>query len=262
MIIKETKADEIRAAKDAWDAEFEKANNEYEDQEQNYRYALYTVMENIEQGIRDKLSDLNIENLTIEADPYGGRFGSEFHTDIKFKYGRPSDNKTSLRWDAKIYLNNSGEVMKETGSWSGLEATTPELIADLKNSVQVIERIMNMDWQEIILDAETKRPNYKDYITKTRPNRGNRPKFEDQILEATIDDIGGTNTLIKGNNNNYRRPGWYKVIKATPKRYTVSFTPDNYLGTERQEWTINNTFQMDKTKFMNSLVQPIETTDI
>jgi len=275
MIIRETKADELKAARDAWEAEYDKAEAEYDAQEQKYEDALYTIMHNIEDEIKNQLSDLDIEHLEITADPFGGSFGTQFKTGVKFEYGETYDHKTSLKWSAKIYIDNSGNVIKETSSWSGLEATTDELISDLKNSVQIIERIMNLDWETIILNAEASRPKRKDFITGFGPSRRDRPDFESQIAQAEVDDIIGTDKLIKGYsipNMGYRYTvtGYYKIHSQTPKRLVVSFIPERYIeNKDKDEYSqyinreLDYTQQISKDKFFKDcLAAPVETIEI
>ena len=230
MTIKETRADDIRAAKQKWDSDFEKAYTNYDKMEYDYDMAIETVMEQVETKIRAELSVTDDDLLEITADAYGGKFGGKYRTGIKYKYGAPFDKKSALNWHIDIYLNDDGEVQKETGSWSGLEVQTPELLEDLKYSVNLIEKIMNLDYQKIIMDAENVRPNRDDYITMKRPNRSDRPDFDRQIKEATIEDIIGTNTIISGSavpSSGYRAvSGWYKILGQTAKRYKVTFVPD------------------------------------
>ena len=274
MIIRETKIDDIKAARDAWEKDFELAQKEYDQQERDYDNVLYTLMENIETEIKNELSDLDTTNLLIQANPYGARFGSDFRTEIRFTYGERSDNKISLKWDAEFSLDNDGNVKKETGSWSGLEATTPELLNDLKNSVKIIERIVNMNWQDIILDAEAKRPNRKDYVKKSRPDRGTRPDFEQQIVAAEIEDAIQTGKLIKGNSvpalgYRYTTRGYYKIWSETPKRFNISFIPERYIENRNVEEyakyierELAYTQQVNKDNLYKNIVQPVETVEL
>lgn len=268
VTIKETRVDDIRAAQQKWDSDFEQSVNAYNKMEYDYDMAIETVMEQIETKIRAELGVTDDDLLEITADAYGGKFGGKYRTGIKYKYGAPFDKKSALNWHIDIYLNDDGEVQKETGSWSGLEVQTPELLADLKYSVSLIEKIMNLDYQKIIMDAENARPNRDDYITGKRPNRGNRPDFDKQIKEATIEDIIGTNTIIKGEPvpaSGYRKGsiGWYKIVSQTPKRYTVAYAP-NYLINDKDglERALNYTFTVNKDKLYDVINDNIETMDI
>ena len=231
ITIKETRVDDIRASKQKWDSDFEQAYTNYDKMEYDYDVALGQLMENIETQIKLELGITDDSLLEITADAYGNnKLRSKYRTGIKYKYGAPFDKKSALNWHIDIYLNDEGEVQKETGSWSGLEVHTPELLEDLKYSVNLIEKIMNLDYQKIIMDAENVRPNRDDYITMKRPNRSDRPDFDRQIKEATIEDIIGTNTIISGSavpSSGYRAvSGWYKILGQTAKRYKVTFVPD------------------------------------
>jgi len=271
IIIKETRADDIRAAKQKWDSDFDKAVDDYNRMEYEYDVALEDVMEKVEAQIKSELGISEDSLLEVDVDAYGSRWGSKYRTGIKYKYGTPYDNKSALKWNIDIYLNNDGEVQKETGSWSGLEAHTPELLEDLKYSVNLIEKIMNLDYQKIIMDAESRRPNRDDYVVNKRPNYKERPNFEAQIKEVTIEDIMGTDTIISGSavpSSGYRTvSGWYKILGQTAKRYKVSFVPDR-TGTLTNQDLKNefdkgyNEFQVNKDTLYQYIGDNFETKEL
>lgn len=271
VTIKETRVDDIRAAQQKWDSDFEKASDDYRKMEYDYDMALEDVMEQVEEQIKSELG-INDDNLLeVDVDAYGGKWGSKYKTGIKYKYGAPFDKKSALNWHIDIYLNSNGEVQKETGSWSGLEVHTPELLKDLKYSVNLIEKIMNLDYQKIIMDAENARPNRDDYVVDKRPNYKERPDFSKQIKEATIEDIIGTDTIISGSavpSSGYRTvSGWYKILGQTAKRYKVSFVPDR-TGTLTNQDLKNefnkgyNEFQVNKDTLYQYIGDNFETKEL
>ena len=232
--IKETKLDDIKAARDAWDADFNKRTSDYESQGDKYTNALYDVMDNVKEEILNKLNIPNelLDNLQVDVKPYAGNYGSKYKTGVKFNYADYSrDENVALRWNIDIDLNDDGSVRKQSGSWSGLDVVTPDKLLNLKMSVELIENIMNLDWQDILMDAENRRPNRDDYYTMKRPDRSTRPDFEQQMIEASIEDIIGTDTLVACTappSAGYKlgTMGYAKIIRDTGKQYKVSFIPN------------------------------------
>ena len=231
-IIRENRRDDIIKNRDEWEKQFNLDVTNYNNQWNDYNDAEYEICERVKDIILKRLGGLRDDRLKIDVS-LTSHFGN---TNVRFRFGAPFDKVTSLCCDATISIDKDGQVKKETGSYSCLEAYTPELIKDLKKSTNIIECIMDMDWETILGNAQKDKPKYDDYVKTTAPSRKDRPDFETQLIKASIEDIIGTTTLISCSvppSSNYRAGTWgvCQIVGETPQTYRVRFIT-NYNLTE------------------------------
>lgn len=257
-IIRETRRDDIIKSRDEWDKQFELDNAAYDSQWDDYNDAEYQICEKVKNEILKSLGGLRDDRLKIDVS-LTSHFGN---ANVRFRFGAPFDKVTSLCWDATISIDKDGQVKKETGSYSGLEAYTPELIKDLKKSTNIIECIMDMDWETILGNAQKDKPKYDDYIKTTRPSRKDRPDFETQLIQTSIEDIIGTTTLISCSappSSNYRAGtcGVCQIVGETPQTYRVRFVTNYNLAEIKKDISKLNDLDIcgvKKDTFINKLV--------
>ena len=208
--------------------------------------ALYAT---IESNVRNAIGNTSIP-LNIHANR---RYRN---LEVEVNNGYTSNSNSALTWRWNVYVSRDGEVIKETGSWSGLSATTPENIADLKESVRILEVLNNLDWKQLLSATP---PKYGDYV-KTRP--GARPDFESELLEADIEDAMQDGKLIKGRGYKYYRssvPVYYRIISEAPKSYEVQEIYEDYLSNP-DRWP--DPYRIQKDKFLQVASNPLETIEV
>lgn len=222
--INEDKRSDIIAARDAWEAEYDKQQAVYDDQKRNYNKVLYDVGKELKERIKQAIGSTTL-NLHIDVRPYGGIDTDSYEVRIDNNDFNKSFNNVALSWSWEVYLSSDGTVKKDSGSWSGLKATTVEQLDDLEETLRVLKVLNKLDWSSILSSANAKRPNWTDYVTTNSPSRRDRPDFETQLKQATIDDIIGRDVLIKGHgdgkNYNPNYTVWYYIIGETSKQYKV-----------------------------------------
>lgn len=271
--INEDRLSDIRAAKDAWDAEYDKQDKIYKDQENKYRHAMYDVADNLQKEVVNAIGNTTI-NLRVDVDNYGiGADGYQVRV-----YGNDSNkfaDNVALSWDWKVYLGEDGTVLKDSSSWSGLKATTPEQLNDLEETLRILKLLNNLDWTRLIGNANAKRPKYDDYITAPYPSRSDRPNFEQQLKDAAVEDTIGKDVLIQGKgsgrNYNSRATVWYYVVGATNKQYKM-FEFSNYTIQNHEELGDLAEFihdyakyapdHMTKEKFLSNIIYDVNTGEI
>ena len=271
--INEDRLSDIRAARDAWDAEYDKQNKIYKDQEKKYRYAMYDVADNLQKEVVNAIGNTTI-NLRVDVDNYGIDADS-YQVRV---YGNDSNkfaDNVALSWDWKVYLDKDGNVLKDSSSWSGLKATTPEQLNDLEETLRILKLLNNLDWARLIGNANTKRPKYDDYITAPYPSRSDRPNFEQQLKDAAVEDTIGKDVLIQGKgsgrNYNSRATVWYYVVGVTNKQYKM-FEFSNYTIQNHEEMGDLAEFihdyakyapdHMTKEKFLSNIIYDVNTGEI
>lgn len=214
--------EQIIRDRDAYQSRIQRRKAEREEQSNRYISDYRAVMESVKQRIADELSAFTDLNLDIQV---SNSFDNAEHVRVDIYSNRDNvhDPDKALSWDYKAYLEPDGEVKKESGSWSGLNAVTPENIASLKQSVACLEVINSLDWEDILA---TKTPQYEDYvglvIEPEDPDA--RRDFNTELLEADIEDAMTAGDWIKGHGHKYYSSSaiaYYKVLKESSSQYTV-----------------------------------------
>lgn len=217
----ESKRSDIIAARDAWDAEAGRKNAEINDMRNRYRQAVYEVGDNLKAVVEKSIGNTTL-SLKVDVDPWGARYGSDsYRVLIDANDAKKFDDNVALAWNWSVYLDSDGNVVKESSSWSGLKAVTPDQLVDLEETLRVLKVLNSLDWGKLIEQANSNKPNYTDYVTPDESPMGKRPNFEDQLKEAAIEEIIGTNTLIKSAGKAYRGESWFLIVGQTAKQYKV-----------------------------------------
>lgn len=244
--------DQVLEKKAKYDEEYDRMNADYEADKAKYYEVLQNIKNNIEQTIVTLIGNTSL-NLTIDVRP---SYDEGFDVDIN-NGNNPFDGQ-ALSWRYRCYLAKDGSIKKETGSWSGLEATTSKQIENLKESVRVLEILNNIDWQAILSE---KQPNFEDYIKHPYP--GQRQSFDKELSEATIQDAIEDNLAIKGYGYKYYNtnvPVVYRILSKSDKQYTVQEIYEGEVGNESR---YPNPYRVSKEKFIWDLIKrPIETVEL
>lgn len=241
---------ERRAAKQA------KKDAQYSLWQKDYLEIANSVKEQVE----DALSAFTSLNLEINVD---SGWDSSLKVSIGSNQHDVHNEHKALSWDWTAYVDReTGELKKESGSWSGLNAVTAEQIESLKQSAACLEVINSLDW-ESMLNVDL--PKYEDYVTndvyEKDPDDGRN--FKQELLEADVEDAMNAGLWIKGHGYrwyNSRTEVYYKVLKETPSQYEVI-----------EEWSghvlkgqLNNTdsYKIKKDTFFQVIDTPVETLEV
>ena len=260
MKITATRKEDLMRERDEYDAKIREVQDRLDAQNKRYKYAQDYESAAIENLVRDAIGRTSLE-LQIQADPYGAlyndhRFGIRIEANQLDKFNE--GNALSWDWSARV---ENGEVVKESGSWSGLKATTKEQLDNLKESVRVLERINSLNWDMILKEI----PNYSDYISEedskeARDLKNNRPKFEDNLVLAGLEEARDNGEWVKmegrPDTDYYRgsRRGnyWVKIDSMTPKFANVHIKGEGPAHGPTDE-------RISLAKLLPFIVKPVET---
>lgn len=265
-----SKRDDLMRARYDYDALTEQYDQRVRKGEQKARLVVDEAAAYIEDEIRRDIGSTSL-NIRIDVrtdwsydngrDVYTWRVKIEAHEDDKY-----SNDNVSLAWHWGASLDGDGNVVKESGSWSGLQAITPEQIDDLEESIRVLKLLNSMDWKAILGKAI---PDRTDYIDKEAQSavydrKHNRPDFERQLLEAEIDDAiqAGEWIKMKGRpETDYYRGDrhytyWCKIDSMSDKfvKCHIAYERDGEVLTDHA-----TDERISKQKLFNCFVKPIET---
>lgn len=270
-VVYATKADDLRKEMSDYDSTTTSLQQKYNKQSDEYSERIKLEKALIEREVRQAIGETSTMDITIrigqELFVNSDRDDTDWTVSINVNNSSKWDKDVALSWNYDVKLDDQGNVVKETGSWSGLRATTPAQIEDLKESVRLIEIINNIDWKSILHRTAIRWGDYvdEDNLTALHDRQKTRPDFEKQIAEAEVADYVGTDTWIKlsgSPSSSYgygNKPYWAMIKKETPARYVIDLVPDQYIDTEGKSYYQIQDVTVNKQNFLNKVVTPVET---
>ena len=208
-----------------------KRKAEYEAKKAAYRQDRYDrnmrfdkAEQDVTNPIKQQLeSDLSVfDSLQFDVNVERNYGGKGVRVRIECNENRKFDDSSALAWNYDVRLTDDGDVKRESSSWSGMKAVTPEQVKSLKQTVAAVEYLLYVDWASLI---NVTMPKYKDYYDGALPE----PEAEDfdaELREAELEDYVGTDTLILV--ENFESSGWrggdiyVRLIRETPSQYVCN----------------------------------------
>lgn len=193
-----SKRDDLMRARYDYDTLTDQYQKKVDEGERKTRYARDEVAAYIEDEVRNQIGSTSLNLIIDVRTDWDYNHGHDFTT-WRVNVEVPHGNGTALGWHWAAKLDGEGNVVKESGSWSGLQAITIEQMDELEEAVHVLKVLNNMDWRSILDKAV---PSYDDYLDKEaqaqlHDRKKNRPDFDAQILEADIEDAIAAGEWIK-----------------------------------------------------------------
>lgn len=202
----------------------QKQNREIEE-EQNRKYwsDIDATLAPAKQYIDDELSRFNLIQFDVDLD------FADYSRTVKCvitNEQRKFDDSVALAWTMRISVDiKTGEVKKESNSWSGLKSCTTDQVEYLKQCVGAIEFINNLDWYKLL---NHQYPNYDDY--HTRLDYIDVHQYDEEILKEQLTEYAESHTLLAASpslrsGTFYRHPAYF-VKKVTNKSVILLETLD------------------------------------
>lgn len=235
-------------------AEYENKLKTYELAEEGARRAYRTVEHNalqpIDKELHDNLSKFNLLNFDIVV--RRGWEGPEVRI-------RCEDNST-LRWSYEVDFDSNNEIRNATNSWSGMNATTVDDIAILRQTADALEYLISIDWKALL---DVKLPDYNTYWGNL-PEQPERENFSDSLAEATLEEVmGQNNAILVEPFNDYYSEVWIKVLKATNKFFVIAVGPSNLRTTSEDDvrnYDFSPSYLVERVK--KDKLRPVEPVEI
>lgn len=223
--------DEIIRRRDEYQSDYEAKKKQSDKEHSDYRYAQDSVLAGVESIVRDMLKHVS-KKLNLDINAEQDWFPRYDTTGVKITVtsnDHDVHNKDkALSWNWSVRLGDKGEVIKDSGSWSGLNAVTEENLESLRLSVEALEILNHADWPTIL---KVELPKWEDYM-KTKVPQNKSADFNRELEEADIEDAIENKSLIKGlksSGRSYRGDVYYVVLAETPKQYKVVEIPASYI---------------------------------
>lgn len=211
-------------------AAYDRKNGEYDTAMEMARRKYESAKDDIIQPIVDKvkqgLEKFNLLDIEVRGST---RFREGIEIEVRCNEISNRMESHSLRWSYDVWFNRStNEVEYESNSWSGVKLTTPDQLADLKQTVQAVEFLQSLDWASML---SQQLPKMQDFAEGIEYPDDRYRDFNSELKEAKFDDCVGERVAIHGyatETSGYREntKGYYVLTGATPKQYKCYFIAD------------------------------------
>lgn len=262
MKITASQRDDILKRKAEYEADKAYRQAKYNEQYKSWDAARDGLFESVKAEILRELGNVAID-LDVRVFT---KFGANICVDVKSNENRVHAEDKALSWTWSAYLNKSGDVQKESSSWSGLNATTRAQLDSLKETLRVLEILNDLDWATLLTTANSSLPKYSDYVTIKDPSYESTPDWNAELQMVEIEDAIKHGTLLKGVGYKYYRGDcWYRIVRETPKNYDVIEVSDFYRRSDEEFKQMIETmspYRISKDKFMEILDSPIVTLEV
>ena len=232
MKILAARYDELKKARDEYDALTNELAQQRESQEDDYSEAMYEKGKEIEKKVADAIGTTTLD-LEINVGP---KYGTGWEIRVTANDRDHFAPNIALSWHWDVSLDKEGNLVKDSGSWSGLQIVTDEQIADLEESVRIIKILNSIDWIEML---KSPIPKYGDYVsdelsTQLRDRRRNRPDFESDLQAEELASYVGTNTAIQLISDEYYRGPVGILITGMTDKFLKGYIFPWFLTTENK----------------------------
>ena len=194
------------ASKEDWQS---RQDTKYKEYRTKWRELFKPVKDTVV-GIFNELSTLDADVNVKEV------YGDMIEVRISVNQSRVHDKDSALSWDFRVMFDaETGQLIKESGSWSGLNATTEANIASLEDTLTAVKRLNQMNWAEILNIVG---PDINDY--RVDKDYEELPEdFGEQELDAYIDEAIETGDILAGTSHGY-------LIKSQTAKQIIGYEVD------------------------------------
>lgn len=240
--------------RETYDAEMNKYKDQIDRAEEEYDNVLWEQQKALEKQISDMIGSTSLE-LNIKADPYSSFRSKGWSIRIEANQNqRKFSDDSALSWNWEVKLNTQGEVVKDSGSWSGLNAVTPAQMDDLEESVRVLRLLNSTDWNVILHSPMVQ---YSDFVSKDiqqeyQQRRKIRPDFEKEIQKAELEEAVGTNTAFELTQDQYYRGSVSILLTGLTEKFLKGYIfPTDWVSRYTKQEIIDKSYGERRTSINN-----------
>lgn len=230
-----------------------------QEQADKYREDYRSIVGPVKAEVEDAISRFDDLNLEVDIrESWDRNSGLEVAVYSNRNNVSSKDKALSWEWSAKIN-KDTGEVIKESGSWSGLNAVTADNIRSLRQSVDCLETLNSMDWKHIL---NVQLPDLDDYMLSQEKDPDDTRDFDQELVEADVEEAISSGALIAGHGNHNYRPAarvYYQVLKESESNYWVS---EIYPTVADDPSQYPEPYRITKKKFFTLIDKPVELVEV
>lgn len=236
--------EEVLRRKEEYDKQMDAYNEDMARRGIKRRQDEDNIMAPLQDKLESDLSKFNLLDFDIDL-RRGYNFGhgdretdNYIEVNIRCNEFNKSDEKVALSWSYQVGLDKEGNVENETSSWSGLKATTSDQIESLKQTVEALEFLNNIDWEEAI---RVTFPDWKTYY-EDAPEQPQSFNHAQELALATLEDaMDNPYEVIKvqGWSEDYPAWNWVRIDGMTDKQVKMTIVSD-YIISRIQDYVDKN----------------------
>lgn len=253
-----SKKDEILKRKAEYDAKLAEYKQAEEESWDKFMTAQDNVTSPIAHQIEGMLARFPALHFDVDVRIYSRR---RIEVRIDCNERQVSSKDSALSWDWRATIDDDGEVVKSSNSWSGLNACTPAHLEQLRQTVDALVLLNGIDWA-VVLNVNV--PSWKDFkVLATPPEK--LEDFDRELVEAELEEILGQNKVIKCYNweaSGYRgQYVWLQLVSETPSMYNAKVQGNWYdPGSDNFKRQFNNYDYTQRVR--KTTVRPVEPYEI
>lgn len=257
---------EIEADKQAWLDRKKRNSEKGEIARREFRQATDKVLAPIEEYLRTQLKMFNKLEFDITVDrAYRSKAfnGDTVLVVIRCNERMKFDKNSALAWNYEVYIDSEGNAQKESGSWSGLQACTQEQLESLKQTVNALELLNELDWKKIL---NVTLPSY-DMLIYDKEDETPEYDYDVELNAQAVRELIGQGKAIRIKNTGDRGYDLYIVpIRETNKKFeVVSFSAyyiDNNYTTAKELYDQYKRWPEPLLKSKITVVKPLNIIDV
>lgn len=264
MKITANRKEEILKRKAEYEAEEAEIRKDNQARWNAYQDDVDKITKPVQDEIEYNLSKFSALSFVITVEEARWRTPG-IHVHISCDENRKRDDNVALAWSYDAQLEKDADTgeyhaKRETSSWSGLQATTPSQLRSLQQTVLALDYLNTLDWDDLLNKTMPDAAKYYEGAKNVPP----RPNFEQEMVEAELEELIGQNKLIRVRpfeSSGYRGDVYVKLIGQTPSQYVVQVVPQSYAT--RPEDITNWLSRFNATqRVKKSNIKPVQPTNI
>lgn len=250
-------SDEYNAAR----ARIDEQERVREDQKRKYNVERKSATDAVAAYVRAQIVGATSEQFAndlrvfVDVDKWANENYQTAEILVNYGENRVSDESLPLKWSWRFKVDSKGRTSRESSSWSGLNATTSDHIELLRQSVNALEALSNLDDERLVKLAFQNAPAYDEYVTQDVDRLD-----ETEYVYKKLDALAGEDVFLAGDEKWYGEY-YYKIVKDTGKQYAVEIWylgyPSNVSGRDRTEFMLYDTKRYRKDKLYDAVRHPI-----
>lgn len=237
MKITANKRDDILRRKAEYEEKKAAFDQDMNDRRSRLRKAEQDIMDPVKKKLEDALSHYSALQFDVRVErdwKYSFKSTEKENPDtlavrIQCNENNKFSEDVALSWEYNAKIGKDGEVIRETGSWSGLKAATEAQMKSLRQTVAALEYLNDLDWKSLI---DVAMPTYQDYYGDA-PKEPEKEDFDSELMYADLEEIIGQDKVVEvenwGETCPYRGARlWLKLTGQTASQYRAIIIPGWY----------------------------------
>lgn len=257
-VIVSSRVEDIRQELETKRREKQESDNRRDQQRSKYSEAISSVSSSIRDYIMNIVrssgaSESYLDDIEVKAED---RYNETWMVTVRYGENKVSDTDLALKWSWSARIGSDGTILKESNSWSGLNAVSAENVSNLEDTLKVVKSLNSVSEDDLESILTKPVPDYSDYVTEPKYHLDEND-YASRIAQARVEDSIGKNVGFRisseplGPDENGEEM-FIRFERETNKMYVVTRVyHSRFRGNDR--WTVSDTFKSKKDTVLNQI---------